>query len=173
MMSGILEQTIKNDNVIDKKIKTFASNRSAVSIMLNYIIVFSISIILFGIVILLYGNHIGAMVGNYQQAQYTQVGSMVADSIVGLYLTGTMGEYSKMIDLPTPISGQGYRINVTDDFLGQRSVKVYSNDGKTVVYAPLNNIDKSVTVEGMVYSSSGLVKITYNNSLNSIVLEQG
>ena len=140
-------------------------NENAQSILIEYIMIASITLLFTGGVYMTVGDMIVDSSTQSMIEQYTDIGNEISGTMSSMYFSGiSNGTVSKKIKIPVYIADDGYRIdaNVTDDY-GRQSIKISAmyNSG-AVTFIPLNNLTKRVNISGTVYSGSGEIDISYD-----------
>ena len=148
-------------------------DEGAQSILIEYILIASITLLFTGGVYMNVGDMIVDSSTQSMIEQYTDLGNEISGTMSSMYLSGISdGTASKRIKIPVYIADDGYRIdvNVTDEY-GRQAIKIsamYNMDA--VTYIPLNNLTERVNVSGTIYSGSGEVVINYNTIQDKIEL---
>jgi len=147
------------------------------AIPVEYIIIFTISLIFFGVILLAFNVVIDQSSGQAIQIEMTDVGNEISSVITKSYLTSpTMGINSLTMDIPTQIAGTGYFIEISDESenpfeTNVSALKLTSIRKSVSVFVPLNSVEQLIEINGTVSSASGKIKITSNTT--TILLNQG
>ncbi|MDY6932538.1 MAG: hypothetical protein SVJ22_11575 [Halobacteriota archaeon] len=148
-------------------------NENAQSILIEYIMIASITLLFTGGVYMTVGDMIVDSSTQSMIEQYTDIGNEISGTMSSMYFSGiSNGTVSKKIKIPVYIADDGYKIdaNVTD-FYGRQSIKIsamYNSDA--VTFVPLNNLTERVNISGTVYSGSGEIDISYDTNQGKIEL---
>ncbi|MDY6864743.1 MAG: hypothetical protein SVY15_02050 [Halobacteriota archaeon] len=148
-------------------------DEGAQSILIEYIMIASITLLFTGGVYMTVGDMIVDSTTQSMTEQYADIGNEISGTMNSMYLSGiSNGTASKRIKIPVYIADDGYRIdvNVTDQY-GRQSIKIssmYNSDA--VTYIPLNNLTERVNVSGTIYSGSGEIVISYDTTQGKIEL---
>ncbi|TFH38599.1 MAG: hypothetical protein E4G94_12080 [ANME-2 cluster archaeon] len=147
------------------------------AIPVEYILIFTISILFFGIILLTFNTVIDQSSSQAIKIEMTDVGNEISSVITKSYLTSpTTGINSLTMDIPTHIAGTGYFIEISDENENPfetniRALKLTSMRKSFSVFVPLNSVEQLIEVNGTVSSASGKIKITSNTT--TILLNQG
>jgi len=154
-------------------IKRLAKDENAQAVMLDYILILSLTAIFLGGLLLSFGMVKDAVSAQEMRAQYKNIGNDIVGTIADVYMTGLYnGTAVKTIQIPLQVAGQSYIIETDKGTFypgsALQALKISAGRTDVEVYVPLNNIDKSVNVSGTVTSSAGQIVVQYDGS--SIIL---
>ena len=151
-------------------------NNKGQAIPVEYIIIFTISLLFFGIILIAFNMAIDQSSSQAIQIEMTDVGNEISSVISQLYLTGPINGTSSMtLDIPTHIAGTGYYIEIANGtenpFESVSALKLTSMKKSVTTYVPLNSVEKLININGTVSSASGKIHIAGN--ISTIILNQG
>ena len=139
------------------------------AIPVEYIIIFTISLLFFGIILIAFNMVIDQSSSQAIQIEMTDVGNEISSVITKTYLTGPIdGTSSLTMDIPTYIAGSGYFIEIANGtenpFESVSALKLTSMRKSVTTYVPLNSVEKLIVVNGTVSSASGKIHFIANTS---------
>lgn len=146
------------------------------AIPVEYIIIFTISLLFFGMILLAFNSVIDRSSQQAIQIELTDVGNEISSVITQSYLIApTSGTNNLKMNIPTQIAGTGYFIEIANGsenpFESVNALKLTSMRKSVTTYVPLNSIEQLIEVNGTVSSASG--KLIIISNISTIILNQG
>lgn len=145
------------------------------AIPIDYILVFSMSALFFGIMIMSFSSVVDNSSRQGIYTEFTDIGNQISSAITGAYMsTPIEGQTMSIVEIPVNVANTAYFIEITEDNPyeeGQKAVRLISMHKDVTVYVPLSCVDELVYVNGSASSSSGKIMITSN--LSGIYISQG
>ncbi|KAB2948363.1 MAG: hypothetical protein OIN84_11450 [Candidatus Methanoperedens sp.] len=153
------------------KIKKLLTNEDAVSVTIGFILMFSITVLVFSGIILSFYTLLDQSRETAMRASFDILGSGFAArvtsmdtlaNITGSY-EGTVNELEYDFSIPASIAGESYSINVTRE-------KIFldaENDAKA--WIPFNSSD---IINEEIYSNAQDYTLWYDNNNNTIKIKQ-
>lgn len=145
------------------------------AIPVEYIIIFTISLIFFGMIMLVFNSVVDQTSKQAIQIEMTDVGNEISSAITQSYLTAPVaGTNNLTMDIPAQIAGTGYFIEISDENpfeVNASALKLTSMQKSVTAYVPLHSIDKLILINGTVSSASGRLSIESN--ISAIILKPG
>ena len=145
------------------------------AIPIDYILVFSMSALFFGIMIMSFSSVVDNSSRQGIYTEFTDIGNQVSSAITGAYMsTPIEGQTMSIVEIPVNVANTAYFIEITEDNPyeeGHKAVRLISMHKDVTVYVPLSCVDELVYVNGSASSSSGKIMITSN--LSGIYISQG
>lgn len=142
---------------------------------IEYILIFSISTLFFGIMIVSFTSIIDQSSSEAIYIEFTDIGNDISSTITQTYLSIPVnGKVSRTISVPTEVAGTGYIIEISDDNPHEqekKALKLSSIYDDITVYVPLNNVDLVADINGSASSASGRIMIM--GDVSGIILSQG
>lgn len=159
----------------DQLLKKLYKDSHAQAIPIEYILIFSMTAMFFGIMIMSFSS---VMDNSSRQGIYTEfidIGNQISSAITGAYIsTPIAGQTVSVVEIPVDVANTGYFIEITEENPyeeGQKAVRLQSMHKDVTVYVPLSCVDELVYVNGSASSSSG--KIIINSNDSGIYISQG
>lgn len=159
----------------DQLLKELYKDSHAQAIPIEYILIFSMATLFFGIMIMSFSS---VMDNSSRQGIYTEfmdIGNQVSSTITGAYIsTPIEGQTVSVIEIPVEVANTAYFIEITEENPyeeGQKALRLQSMHKDVTVYVPLSCVDELVYVNGSASSSSG--KIIINSNDSGIYISQG
>ena len=150
-------------------------DNSGQAIPIEYILIFTISMIFFGLMVLTFGTVIDNSSRQAIYTEFTDIGNDVSLAITHIYLsTPVNGRVNTTLNIPTEVAGSGYFIEISEDNPHEQdkmALKLTSIHKDVTVYIPLNSVDKVANINGSASSASGEIIISRN--ITAITLYQG
>ncbi|MCL7412100.1 MAG: hypothetical protein M8353_00580 [ANME-2 cluster archaeon] len=155
--------------------RTLHKDLSGQVVSIDYILIFSMSVLFFGIMTLSFSSVVDNSTRQAVYSELTDIGNQVSSGITDAYLSNPVqGQFISVMDIPVQAANSEYFIEVTDEDpygSGQRTLRLTSGFKDVTVFVPLSSIDELVNVHGSISSSSG--KITITNNRSDIFITQG
>ena len=155
--------------------RTLHKDSSGQAVPIDYILIFSMSVLFFGIMIVSFSSVVDNSTRQAIYSELTDVGNQVSSAITDAYLSNPIqGQFVSVMDIPVQAANSEYFIDVTDEDpygSGQKTLRLKSRYKDVTVFVPLSSIDELVSINGSVSSSSGKIIITNNRS--DILITQG
>jgi len=150
-------------------LKRLTKDEKAQALTLDYILILSLTAIFLGGLLLSFGMVKDTVSAQAMGVQYKDIGNDIVGTIADAYMTGLHnGTVTKTIQIPLQVAGQSYIIETDGEILYPSStlqaLKISAGRTDVEVYVPLNNIDKSVNVSGIVTSSAGQIVVQYDGA---------
>jgi hypothetical protein len=159
----------------DQLLKELYKDSHAQAIPIEYILIFSMATLFFGIMIMSFSS---VMDNSSRQGIYTEfmdIGNQVSSTITSAYIsTPIEGQTVSVIEIPVEVANTAYFIEITEENPyeeGQKALRLQSMHKDVTVYVPLSCVDELVYVNGSASSSSG--KIIINSNDSGIYISQG
>jgi len=152
-----------------RSLKRLAKDENAQAVTLDYILILSLTVIFLGGLLLSFGMVKDTVSAQAMRAQYKDIGNDIVGTIADVYMIGLYnGTVTKRIQIPLQVAGQSYIIETDNGTLYPGStlqaLKISAGRTDVEVYVPLNNINKSVNVSGIVTSSTGQIVVRYDGT---------
>ncbi|MBW6517931.1 MAG: hypothetical protein K0A89_05460 [ANME-2 cluster archaeon] len=148
--------------------RTLYKDVSGQAVPIDYILIFSMSVLFFGIMTLSFSSVVDNSTRQALYSELTDVGNQISSGITDAYLSNPVeGQFISVMDIPVLVANNEYFIDITDEDpygSGQKTLRLKSRFREVTVFVPLNSIDELVTINGSVSSSSGKIIITNNRS---------
>ncbi|MCL7476012.1 MAG: hypothetical protein M8352_08235 [ANME-2 cluster archaeon] len=155
--------------------RTLHKDVSGQAVPIDYILIFSMSVLFFGIMTLSFSSVVDNSTRQAVYSELSDVGNQISSGITDAYLSNPVqGKFVSVMDIPVLSANSEYFIDVTDEDpygSGQKTLRLTSRYRDVTVFVPLSSIDELVSVHGSVSSSSGKIIITNNRS--DILITQG
>ena len=159
----------------DQLLKELHEDSHGQAIPIDYILVFSMSALFFGIMIMSFSSVVDNSSRQGIYTEFTDIGNQISSAITGAYMsTPIEGQTMSIVEIPVNVANTAYFIEITEDNPyeeGQKAVRLISMHKDVTVYVPLSCVDELVYVNGSASSSSGKIMITSN--LSGIYISQG
>lgn len=144
---------------------TIKRDEKAVVVTMDYILIFGLSVIFFGLLLLSFNMIMDAVSDQAMRVQFEGIGDGIAWVVVDMYMTGVYdGTLVETVIIPVQVAGRGYSIQTGVDTIcplsGIQALRISAN--RVEVYIPLHNIDESVNVSGIVFSGAGQIVLIYD-----------
>lgn len=159
----------------DQLLKELHKDPHAQAIPIDYILIFSMSALFFGIMIMSFSSVVDNSSRQGIYTEFTDIGNKVSSAITGAYIsTPIEGRTVSVVEIPVKVANTAYFIEISEENPheeGQKAVRLTSMHKDVTVYVPLSCVDELVYVNGSASSSSGKIMITSN--LSGIYISQG
>ncbi len=135
-----------------------------VSTTLDYLMVFMIAFVLFGVLMLMASSmFIEAPARSVSAIQFTDIGNDITAKVVDTYLVAPKnGSVSTTFDIPYTIAGKDYMADIKDTKNGQdKEVVVYSPYNGVAISVTINGVNSTIPVNGSTSSVSPIHRIYY------------
>ena len=154
------------------KTKNLLKNEDAVSISLGFMLMFSITVLVFSAVVLSFYTLSQQSQKTAMRESFEIMGSGLAvrittvDTLVNItsYYGGTVNALEYEFSIPAYIANQGYSINITNKQI------IIESDNGAKAWVPFNT--SSTIQEGTMYSNAEDYKFIYNRTDKTIKIKE-
>ncbi len=155
--------------------KNLLKNDEAVSISIGFILMFSVTVIIFTATIISFYSLSQSNERNAMGATFRIIGSGLAarintaDVLVNITNSygGTVNAMEYEFPMPASVAGRSYAVNITNS----PSEIIIQSDNGAITYSPFNVSTNLTPVR--IYSGAENYKLTYNKSISSLnIVEQ-
>jgi len=159
----------------DQLLKELHKDSNAQAIPVEYILVFSMATLFFGMMIMSFSSIVDNSSRQGIYTEFIDIGNQVSSTITCAYIsTPIEGQTVSVVEIPLEVANTAYFIEITEENPyedGQKAIMLQSIHKDMTVYVPLSSVDELVYINGSAYSSSG--KIIINSNHSGIYISQG